>query len=199
MFSSSEEHPKTRHEIKIARRVCRYLLISMKEQDKQLLNVHVACFADHTLTDPVELEGAAAYDKAWAFMTEIGGKFLRDEITPATIKATAKTMMESRGIPTRVPNHISKIVKKNLKKKPEGATKSDAICKKPASEVAKKTAASEKAPAIGNDSDESKDDNDHEVEEDTGDDVESDDSVDEARSSVTASQIVSLILFNIKY
>ena len=116
MFSSSEEHPKTRHEIKIARRVCRYLLISMKEQDKQLLNVHVACFADHTLTDPVELEGAAAYDKAWAFMTEIGGKFLRDEITPATIKATAKTMMESRGIPTRVPNHISKIVKKTLKR-----------------------------------------------------------------------------------
>ena len=154
-----KEHPETKHALKVAPKTDRYKLCSLFEQDKQLGNIAIALFADAGETDPAKIEGEASYEKAFVFMKELAEHYIQGNCDASTILEFRHEMMRKRNMPTRVPIHLSKLVRKNtvplpipcvasatsdtvrttqpLYKKPACSTK-QAVATKPAAEKTEK-------------------------------------------------------------
>ena len=86
----NQEHPTSKHAIKIARRCCRFELVSCYEQARQVCDVPICLFGIkrwEATNNKDALEDEAAYKDAFGFMVELAQRFLKNEFDRDDFKA----------------------------------------------------------------------------------------------------------------
>ena len=152
------------HILTVKRRTDRFLLMSLYEQQRQILQVRVAQFSLHHDKDP---EGPDAEARAGAFMTELGQAWSSGTMVQKYLVALRNQTLKEEGVPSRC-NHIQKttaasvahgdtlevagnsvdtpVVRKRLSQK-VSPTKSPSACETAAATTSKKDNMSNKRPA----------------------------------------------------